>query len=113
MITYTWDIDIIRKDSNDSINDAIDMIHWTKLGENENGVVGRYSGMSFFDINQIKLDSFTPFNEVKQSEVIEWIKKSISEEKMILIDKVILEYINDQITPKQNLDAMPWDAKAG
>ena len=110
--TYTWKIDMMHTASKAGLTNAVTVIHWSKTGTNENGIAGRYPGVTRFNVSTIDSGGFTPLNQLTEAQVIEWVKSDLSEEQKTFIDVQILSSINHQLTPPDTgcvtLDKMPW-----
>ncbi len=111
-ITYTWNIDMMHTASAAGLTNAVNEIHWSKTGTNENGVAGRYPGVTRFNVSAIADSGFTPLNQLTKAQVLEWIKSDLSEEQKTFIDVQILSSIQHQLTPSSTgcvtSDKMPW-----
>lgn len=111
-ITYTWNIDMMHTASKAGLTNAVNEIHWSKTGTNENGIAGRYPGVTRFNVSAIADSGFTPLNQLTEAQVLEWIKSDLSEEQKTFIDVQILSSIQHQLTPSSRgcvtSDKMPW-----
>ena len=110
--TYTWKIDMMHTASGAGLTNAVNEIHWSKTGTNENGVAGRYPGVTRFNVSAIADSGFTPLNQLTEAQVLEWVKSDLSEEQKTFIDVQILSSIQHQLaevtTECVTSDKMPW-----
>ena len=110
--TYTWNIDMMHTASKAGLADAVTVIHWSKTGTNENGIAGRYPGVTRYNVSAIDSSGFTPLNQLTEEQVIEWVKSDLSEEQKTFIDVQILSSIQHQLaevsTGCVTSDKMPW-----
>ena len=118
-ITYTWKVDMIHLTSAAGITDAVAEVHWSKTGVNENGVKGRYPGVSKYTTQHaqaaIDAGSFIPFNQLTEEKVLDWVRATLSDENEAFIDSRISAEIQSQITTNNNSanksvgeGAFPW-----
>lgn len=77
--TYEWKVKGLRKGNGNNVNDAIIGTQWTVTATDEvDGITGEFNGATPFDLNSIDSGSFTPFNELTEGQVIDWIKEHVS-----------------------------------
>jgi hypothetical protein len=76
--TYEWSVTGIKKATSDNINDAIIGTQWKVVCTDENGHTGEFSGATPFDLNTIDSGSFTPYQNLTETQVLGWIKNVVS-----------------------------------
>lgn len=86
-LTYTWRIASMKVTNQDDIVNAVCNVFWEKVGTDENGVEGFFAGATPF--NSFDPDNFTPFNELTEEQVLEWVKP--------LVVGDYEEHVNEQI----------------
>lgn len=111
-ITYKWEVDMMHTKSDSNISDAIVEVHWSKHGTDENGIIGRYPGMSKFSIKDIDPNNFIPAKNLNKEDVLTWIQNTINKNHMHHIDTQIKNYIafqvKDQVEKTMTYDEFPW-----
>jgi hypothetical protein len=100
---------MLHTSTNSNLADAVTEIHWSKIGTDENGIVGRYPGVTKFKVDDISLNEFTPLKSLKEDQVLNWVKNSLSEENKLFIDAQIVLSIESQSNVKIFKSvSMPW-----
>lgn len=108
MTNYTWKIHSLTKRTINSIDSAIFTVVWEKFGISDDGYSGSVKTSSNFDINNIDVNSFIPYEELTEEILINWIKSSINEDSInnaidVEIEKARSHWI--QVESGQ----FPWD----
>lgn len=112
-LTYTWKIDMMHTASKAGLVNAVTEIHWSKTGTNEDGIAGRYPGVTRFDVSAIADSGFTPLDQLTEQQVLDWVKAGISADvETSFINVKIAAEINHQLaapsTASVTSDKMPW-----
>lgn len=113
-ITYTWEITNLKKF--DELDDNIDVVvhaRWKRTGTDENGNTGEFNGATPLRLPESG-SSFTPFEELTQEQVIEWVKGEIAshsgyEEHIV---GQITKQINAKKNPVNDVALLPWGVQA-
>lgn len=107
--TYTWKVTSIKvKNVSDSKQNAVCQTYWQKIGTDENGNEGTFSGATPFTVDPTD-DSgpFIAFEDLTENDVLSWIQSVViggyEEHVNGQIQKQIDEKINVITEPK-----MPW-----
>lgn len=82
-------------------------VHWQYIAQSGSYTAQNIGTQSFtFDPNQ---DTFIPYEELTKDIVTGWIEGAMGEERIIQMQDMLRQNIEDQITPKVvNLPA-PWE----
>jgi hypothetical protein len=76
--TYEWSVTGIKKATSDDISDAIIGTQWKVICTDDDGNTGEFSGATPFDLNTIDTGSFTPYQDLTEAQVLNWIKNTVS-----------------------------------
>jgi hypothetical protein len=108
-ITYTYEIKSLIRETNDTITDAVTTIIYVKTGTNENGITGEFHGNVDFTMDQVDTEGFITFNDLTESQVVEWIGAN---EQSEFIDDVIALEIVEKSQPSTKVEVgfneLPW-----
>ena len=108
-IAYTWKVTNVKVTEINNTPNTVVYTYWEKTGKDEEGNEGTfYGGTSFSADNVIEGSTFIPFDELTETEVIEWIKASIANG----YEQHINEQIDKLIFEKKNIlveKPLPWD----
>jgi len=107
-ITYTWKVTSL-KTKNEGINqNAVVQTYWQKIGTDENGNVGSFSGATpFTSTTMPEGNVFVPFEELTEEVVLEWIKDVVTGSYETHVNGKIQEQIDQHINPVSEAQ-MPW-----
>jgi hypothetical protein len=104
-MTYTWKITGVKTVDTDSVTDAIVQTYWEKIGTDENGNQGTFSGATPFLQSSINPENFIPYTQLTEEIVLEWIQNAVVNSYE--------EHVNDHIQKQINLKSikqpdLPW-----
>jgi hypothetical protein len=107
-ITYTWKVTGVKTRAEGSYQDAVVQTYWEKIGTDETGVEGKFSGATPFTTANMPPDqTYVPFNQLTEAIVLGWIQAAVTGG----YEQHVNEQIQKQIDLKKNpiADAqMPW-----
>lgn len=108
-IEYTWKITSLKiKDISDNKPKAVVQTYWQKIGTDENGNTGIFSGATPFTIDSNDEDGpFIPFENLTEEDVLSWIKTIVVGSYEEHVNGKIAEQIADKIAPVTEAK-MPW-----
>lgn len=108
-ITYTWKITILKvQDVSDIKPNAVVQAHWKKIGTDEDGNEGVFSGVTLFTVTPSDISGpFIPFEDLTEEDVINWIKSIV----VVYYEQHVNEQIQHQIDSNLNPISepmLPW-----
>lgn len=112
---YEWKITGIKTSTDGDIKDAVTQVYWKKIGTNEAGEVGEFSGATPFKLEQVDPTNFTPFNQLTEAQVITWIQSVVVGDYEEHVNSRIQKQIDQlKVKPMEEVK-LPWviEAKAG
>lgn len=112
-ITYTWKITGLRtQDVSESRPGAVVQTYWQKIGTDENGNEGIFSGATPFTVDPTDNSGpFIPFEELTEQDVIDWIKAVVVGDYAKHVDGKIQEQIQEKLKPITD-SKLPWALSA-
>lgn len=108
MPTYTWKINrLFTIPQEAGYVDVVVAAMWNLLGE-EAPYKANIGGTSQFTVQQG--EGFTPYNQLTEAQVIDWVKNSIGQENVARMEARIAEKINEQKNPAPTPtpQPLPW-----
>jgi len=104
-MTYTWKITGVKTVDTDSVTDAVVQTYWEKVGTDEDGNQGTFSGATPFLQSSINPENFVPYEELTEEIVLEWIQN--------IVIGSYEEHVNEHIQKQINLKSikqpnLPW-----
>ena len=86
MTTYTWKVHSVIKKVVNTVDSVVISTTWEKIGTASDGYSGSVKTTSSFNVSEIDEDSFVPYDQLSEDDVVQWIRNNINEEA---IDNVI------------------------
>jgi hypothetical protein len=104
-MTYTWKITEVKTADTENVTDAVVQTYWEKIGTDENGNEGVFSGATPFPQSSINPENFVPYTELTEEIVLGWIQNVVVGDYE--------EHVNNQIQKQINLKSikepdLPW-----
>ena len=104
-MTYTWKIIEVKTADTENVTDAVVQTYWEKIGTDENGNKGVFSGATPFPQSSINPETFIPYTELTEEIVLEWIQN--------VVVGSYEEHVNEQIQKQIDLKSikqpeLPW-----
>lgn len=107
-ITYTWKITGLKTREVAGVQGAIVQTYWEKIGTDENGNEGKFSGATPFTPDPTDTSGpFIPFEQLTEQNVIDWIKTVVVGSYEEHVNGKIQEQIEAKTRPVVEA-AMPW-----
>lgn len=113
-ITYSWQLTGMRRRDTSSLSGVVYQTYWRKMGVNENGVYGEFSGATAFEPSQVNPNEFVPYSQLTESTVLGWVQSAITEDYAEHIDVTIQREIDRKVENDRDatIGSFPWDPVA-
>ena len=108
-ITYTWKITGLKtRDVSEERQSAVVQTYWQKIGTDENGNEGTFSGATPFTVDPTdESGPFIPFEDLTEEDVLDWIKTVVVGGYEEHVNGQIAKQIEDKISPVVE-NRLPW-----
>jgi hypothetical protein len=108
-ITYTWKITGLKtKDVSDDKPAAVVQTYWQKIGTDEDGNEGTFSGATPFTVDPTdESGPFIPFEDLTEEDVLDWIKTVVVGGYADHVNGQIAKQIEEKISPVVD-NRLPW-----
>ena len=107
-ITYTWKVTGAKVKDEGTNTNAIVQTYWQKIGTDEAGNEGTFSGATPFTSTNMPANStFVPFADLTEATVLQWIKAVVVGGYEEHVNAQIAKQIQDKITPVAE-PSLPW-----
>lgn len=113
VITYTWKVTEVNTRNENDFENAIVQTRWEKIGTDEDGNTGTFSGATPFTTEGMDPDNFVPFNELTEETVLGWIQGIVVGSYEEHVNGRILEGINSTKNPINTSVTLPWASVSG
>lgn len=108
-ITYTWKITSVKTKDYNGTPDVIVQTYWEKIGTDENGNTGRFSGATPFTSTNVPNGNFVPFDQLTEEVVLSWIKSVVVGDYERHVNEQIAKQLDTNIPVEKPL---PWVASS-
>jgi hypothetical protein len=108
-ITYTWKITGLKtKDVSEDKPAAVVQTYWQKIGTDEDGNEGTFSGATPFTVDPSdESGPFIPFEDLTEEDVLDWIKTVVVGGYADHVNGQIAKQIEEKISPVIE-NRLPW-----
>lgn len=73
-LVYKWEITSLKTADRPGYENVVVQTHWKVTGTDKNGNEGSFAGATPFDLDEDGDGNFTPFEQLKEEDVLSWIK---------------------------------------
>ena len=103
MNTYQFKINAVDVHTQvEDLEKVIYSVHWSYVAENENGVTAEIMGVK--SVSEPNPDSFTPFDQLVQADIISWIEPSFQLSEM---QSALDTQIAEKVAPSKQTLSVP------
>jgi len=106
-ITYTWEVTSLKVKNEGDLENCVVQTYWKKIGTDENGLVGEFSGATPFTTVNSDPSTFVAFNDLTEETVLSWIQSIVVGSYEDHVNGKIQKQIDDQINTTTEPD-LPW-----
>jgi hypothetical protein len=109
-MNYTWEITGIKRKNTSDLSNVIVQTYWKKVGTDEDGNQGTFSGATPFDLSTVDPDNFVEYEDLTEEMVLSWIQSVVVGGYEDHVNGVIAKQIEDQVNPvtEDNGNSLPW-----
>lgn len=110
-LTYTWKLKSLKKTNVDGLLGVIVGTQWELTGTDEDGFSGTFYGATPFKLDEVDPQNFTPYENLTQAQVLNWIENVVVGSYKEHIDSQIQKQIDNKksMTVEVNDGTFPWD----
>jgi ATP-dependent helicase YprA (DUF1998 family) len=97
-LVYEWTLLKHKKFNNPNLGLTEIVAHadWKVMGTDENGDSAEYISTVIWDPNQIKKNKFTPYDQITDEQILEWVKELVATQPERQIEQYIRNSIAEQ-----------------
>ena len=104
-ITYTWKVTSLKTKTEGRNADAVVRTYWEKIGTDENGNTGTFSGATPF--SSANTENFVAFADLTEEAVLGWIRAEVTGDYEEEVNWQIQKQIDEKVDPITEAP-MPW-----
>lgn len=109
-ITYTWKVTSVKVKNEGSYTDAVVQTYWEKIGTDEQGNTGKFSGATPFTTANTQPNQFVPYENLTEEIVLAWIQSAVTGDYELHVNGQIAKQIDEIINPVISKEKLPWEA---
>ena len=107
-LNYSWKITGLKTKNEGPNLNAVVQTYWEKIGTDENGHTGTFSGATPFTSTTMPAgDTFVPFDQLTEAMVLKWVQDVVVGGYEEHVNGQIAKQIADKVTPVVEA-ALPW-----
>jgi hypothetical protein len=108
-MNYTWEISSIKRKDTSTLSNIIVQTYWKKIGTDENGNTGSFSGATPFDLSTVDPENFVAYENLTEEMVLGWIQSVVVGGYEEHVNEKIAEEIDKQVNPVTEVtEGFPW-----
>ena len=104
-MNYTWELTNLKRKNTDTIQNIIVQTNWKKIGTDENGNIGSFSGATPFELSTVDPDNFVSYEDLTEEMVLGWIQSVVIGSYEEHVNAQIQKQIDDK---KVKDEPLPW-----
>lgn len=106
-VTYTWKVTGLKVRDEGVHKNAVVQTYWEKIGTDEDGNEGKFSGATPFSAADVPEGSFVPFGELTEETVLSWIQSVVVGHYEQHVNGQIQKQIDSLANPIKD-QPLPW-----
>ena len=108
-MNYTWQLTSLKRKDIGELNNVVVQTYWKKIGTDENGNTGEFSGATPFNLNNMDPNTFISYENLTEEMVLGWIQSVVVGDYENHVNAQIAKQIQDKISPIIEVtDGFPW-----
>jgi len=108
-MNYTWQLTSLKRKNTSELNNVVVQTYWKKIGTDENGNTGEFSGATPFDLSSVDPTSFTSYEDLTEEAVLGWIQSVVVGDYERHVNEKIAEQIEAIVSPVVSVTGgFPW-----
>jgi len=109
-MNYTWQLTSLKRKDSSDLKNIIVQTFWKKIGTDENGNTGEFSGATPFDLSSVDPDNFVSYEDLTEEMVLGWIQSVVIGSYEEHVNLQIANQISDKVSPVTEVTSeFPWE----
>ena len=111
-MNYTWKLKSLKKKDTQELTNIIVQTYWEKIGTNENGDTGIFSGATSFELSTVDPHNFVKYEDLTEEMVLNWVQSVVVGSYEEHVNEQITRQIEEKINPITEVTQdFPWGSK--
>ena len=108
-MNYTWKLTSLKRQNIQNLSNVVVQTHWKKIGTDEDGNTGEFSGATPFDLSTVDPINFTSYEDLTEEDVLGWIQSVVVSDYENHVNAQIAKQIQDKVSPITEVTGgFPW-----
>ncbi|NBP03778.1 MAG: hypothetical protein EBU90_27500 [Proteobacteria bacterium] len=108
-MNYTWQLTSLKRKDTTDIKNIVVQTYWKKIGTDENGNTGEFSGATPFDLSTVDANNFVKYEDLTEEIVLGWIQSVVVGSYEEHVNEKIEEQIDAKVNPVTEVTSgFPW-----
>jgi len=108
-MNYTWQLTSLKRKDSSDLKNIIVQTFWKKIGTDENGNTGEFSGATPFDLSSVDPNNFVKYEDLTEEMVLGWIQSVVIGSYKDHVNEKIAEQIEAKVNPVTEVaGGFPW-----
>jgi len=108
-MNYTWKLTSLKRKDTTDIKNIVVQTYWKKIGTDENGNTGEFSGATPFDLSTVDPNNFVKYEDLTEEMVLGWIQSVVVGDYERHVNEKIAEQIEAIVSPVVSVTGgFPW-----
>ena len=109
-MNYTWKLTSLKRKDTANLQNVVVQTHWKKIGTDEDGNTGEFSGATPFDLSSADPTNFTSYEDLTEEVVLGWIRSVVVGDYERHVNEKIAEQIEAIVSPVVSVTGgFPWE----
>jgi hypothetical protein len=108
-MNYTWQLTSLKRKDTSEIKNIIVQTYWKKIGTDDDGNIGEFSGATPFDLSSVDPTNFTSYEDLTEEMILGWIQSVVVGDYERHVNEQIEKQIHDKVSPTTEVTGgFPW-----
>lgn len=109
-MNYTWKITGLKRKDSPDLQNIIVQTYWKKIGTDDDGNTGEFSGATPFDLSTVDPNNFVSYENLTEEMVLGWIQSVVVGDYEEHVNSRIQKEIDSKVSPVTEVTGgFPWE----
>lgn len=104
----TWKVTGLKTLTIPDLGNFVSEVTWRMSGADADGVEGYVNGASYYEVTEANADTFTPYEELTEEQVLQWVRDGITEDQQNHLNFLLNKEIEANKYSAAQSDTFPW-----
>lgn len=109
-MNYTWKITGLKRKNSPELQNIIVQTYWKKIGTDDDGNTGEFSGATPFELSTVDPDNFIAYEDLTEEMILGWIQSVVINDYETHVNAQIAKQIENKVSPLIEVTSgFPWE----